>query len=102
MRKNFHNLKSTVRGILLFYDNITDKKPEDPTEILSWKNSLEIMANDAINKLLLDSIEKDLIKNEKELTVTFVRNKNYGNFLFGDTILLPECYGNKHFINTLI
>ena len=34
-RKNFHNLKSTVRGILLFCDNMSDKKPEDPTEILS-------------------------------------------------------------------
>ena len=30
-RKNFHNLKSTVRGILLFCDKMPDKKPEDPT-----------------------------------------------------------------------
>ena len=35
-----------------------DKKPEDPTDILSWKNSLENMDNDAINKLLLASIKK--------------------------------------------
>ena len=55
-----------------------DKKTENPTEILSWKNSLEIMANDAINKLLLASIEKVLKKNEKELTVTFVRSIKFG------------------------
>ena len=64
MKKNVHSLKSTVRGILLFYNKTPDKKPEYPTYILSWKNSLEIMANDEINKLLLASIEKGLIKNE--------------------------------------
>ena len=53
-RKNFHNLKCTVRGILMFCENMPDKKPEDPTNILAWKNSLEIMTNDAINKLLLE------------------------------------------------
>ena len=40
MRKNYHNLKITVRGILLFWNKIPDMKPKDPTEILSWKNSL--------------------------------------------------------------
>ena len=39
MRKNYHNLKITVRGILMFCNNMPDKKPKDPTEILSWKNS---------------------------------------------------------------
>ena len=50
-----------------------NKKPEDPTDILSWKNSLELMANESINKLLLTSMEKGLIKNENELSMTFVK-----------------------------
>ena len=81
MRKNSHNLKNTLRGIFLFCNNIPDKKPEDPTDILSWKNSLEIMANDAINKLLFSSIEKGLIKTEKDLTATFVKNKKFGKIV---------------------
>ena len=81
MRKNFYNLNITVRGILLFCDKMPDKKTENPTEILSWKKSLEIMANDAINKLILVSIKKGLIENEKELTVTFVRNKDLGKLV---------------------
>ena len=52
VKKNVQNLKNTVRGILLFYDEIPDKKLEDPTEILEWKNSLELMANEEINKLI--------------------------------------------------
>ena len=76
-----------------------DKKPEDPTEILSWKKILENMANDAINKLVLASIKKGLIEDEKDLTVTFVRNKDFGKYLLGDTLLLPEGYGREHFIN---
>ena len=51
-----------------------DKKPEEPTEMLAWKNSLEVMANETINKLLSASMDKGLIKNEKDLTVTFVRD----------------------------
>ena len=91
-----------MKGILLFCDKIPNNKPVDPTEILSWKNSLEIMANDAINKLLLASIEKVLKKNEKELTVTFVRSIKFGKKLFGDTLLLPDGYGKEYFINNLI
>ena len=79
-----------------------DKKPEEPTDIFSCKNSLKNMANDAINKLLLASIKKGLIKNEKCLTVTFVRNKYFGKHLFGGTLLLPDSYGKENFINTLI
>ena len=41
MRKNYHNLKITVRVILLFCNKMPDMKPKDPTEILSWKKSLE-------------------------------------------------------------
>ena len=80
MRKTFHNLKNTVRGILLFFNNMPDKKPEDTTDILSWENSLKNMADDTINKFLLASIKKGLIENEKDLTVTFVKNKDVGKF----------------------
>ena len=77
-----------------------DKKPKDPTDIFSLKNSLENMANDAITKLVLASIKKGLIEDEKDLTVTFVRNKDFGKYLLGDTLLLPKGYGREHFINT--
>ena len=77
-----------------------DMKPKDPTEILSWKNSLEKMVYDAITKLVSASIKKGLIKDEKELTVTSLRNKDFGKKLLGDTLLLPERYGREHFINT--
>ena len=55
-----------------------DNKPEDPTDILAWKNYLELTANEAINKLISASMEKGLIKNEKELSMTFVRDKIVG------------------------
>ena len=58
------------------------------------------MANDAITKLVLASIKKGLIEDEKELTVTFGRNKDFAKELLGDTLLLPEGYGREHFINT--
>ena len=57
------------------------------------EKSIEIMANDAINKLILASTKKGLINNEKELTVTLVRNKKSGKHLFGDTLLFPDGYG---------
>ena len=55
-----------------------DMKPKDPFEILSWKKYLENMANDAITKLVSASIKNGLIKDEKELTVTSLRNKYSG------------------------
>ena len=58
------------------------------------------MANDAITKLVLASIKKGLIEDEKDLTVTFVRNKDFEEKLLGDTLLLPEGYRREHFINT--
>ena len=67
-----------MRGILLFCDIMSDNKPDDPTEILAWKNSLELMDNQKTNKLLSKSMEKGLIKNEKELSMTFVSDKIAG------------------------
>ena len=58
--------------MLWFYDKIPDKKTEEPTEILARKVSLPLMSNNEINQLLTISIEKVLIKNEKELTMTFL------------------------------
>ena len=51
-----------------------NKIPEEPYEILAWKFSLPFMANKAIYQLHTRSIEKGLINNEKELTMTFVRD----------------------------
>ena len=86
----------------MFCDKMPEKKPEDPTEILAWKKSLKHMANEAINKLFLASMEKSLINNEKELTKNFVRDKIVRNNMFGDTLLLPHGYVKEEFINTLI
>ena len=49
------------------------KMPEnvDPTEILEWKISLHKMANESITVLVQKSTEKNLIKEEKGLTLTF-------------------------------
>ena len=60
------------------------------------------MANEAINKLLSASMDKGLIKNEKELTTNFVRDKIVRNNVLGDTLLFSDCYGKEEFINTLI
>ena len=51
----------------MFCDKMPDKKPEDPAEILAWKHSLELMANEAMNKLLSASMEKGLIKTKMSL-----------------------------------
>ena len=56
--------------------------------------------HDAITKLVLASIKKGLIEDEKDLTVTFVRNNDFGKSLLGDTLLFPNGYGREHFINT--
>ena len=71
---------------------IPNKKPEVPTEILALKVSLQFMANKAINQLLTTSIEKGLIKHEKELTMTFVRENLWEN-MFGDALSFPDFYG---------
>ena len=42
MRQNYHNLKKTVRAIHLFCNKMTDMKPKEPLEILSWKILLKI------------------------------------------------------------
>ena len=58
VRQNYHNIKRTVRSILLYCNEMPDKNPQNPLEILAWKISLENMANDAISKLVFDSIKK--------------------------------------------
>ena len=67
-----------MRGILLFCDKIPNKKQRTQQRFLAWKNSLELMANEEINKLISASMEKGLIKNEKELSMTFMRDKIVG------------------------
>ena len=86
----------------MFCDKIPDKKPEDPTDILAWKNSLKLIANEAINKLLSASMDKGLINNEKELTMTFLNDKIAGKNMFGDTLLLPDGYRKEDFTNKII
>ena len=64
-RNKYYNLNITVRSILLLCKKIPDIKPKDPFEIVSWKKSLENMANEAITKLVSESIKNGLIKDEK-------------------------------------
>ena len=72
--QNVQDLNNTVKGTLLFCDNMPDEKPEDPTEIFAWKVSFPLIANKAITNLLTISIEKGLINNENELNMNFVRD----------------------------
>ena len=94
VKKNVQNIKNTVKGILWFYNKMPDKKPEDPTEILAWKVSLPLISNKVIDKLFPRSIDKGLINNKKELTMTFVRDIIVRKITFGDVLLLPDVYGN--------
>ena len=71
---NVQNLKNIVKGILLFCNNIPNNKPEDPTDILAWKVSIPLMDNKEIYQLNTTPIEKGLINNKKDLTITFVRD----------------------------
>ena len=57
------------------------------------KKILLKMANDAISKLLSASIKNGLIKDEKDITVTFLRNKSFGKNVLGHTLFLPKGYG---------
>ena len=59
------------------------------------EKSLENMANDAITKLVLASIKKGLIEDEKDLIVIFVRNKDFGNKLLGDTLYCLRVMGEN-------
>ena len=74
MKKNVQNLDNTVKGILLFCDKMPDKKIDYPTDILARKVSLPLMANKEIHQMITTSIEKVLINNEKELTMTFEKD----------------------------
>ena len=40
VKTNVDNVNNTVRGILLLSNKMPEKKPEEPTEILAWKNYL--------------------------------------------------------------
>ena len=100
--KNVKNLKNTVKGILLFYDKMLDRKPEDPTEIFSWKVSITLMGIKVTDQLLTRSIENGLINNEKALTMIFVRDIIVDKNTFGDALSLPDGYGKEEFINTYI
>ena len=62
-----------MKGVLWFCDKMPNKKLENLNNILAWKVSLPLMANESINKLLTISIYKVLINNEKDITMTFVR-----------------------------
>ena len=72
--KNVQNLKNNVKGILWFCNKIPNNKPEDPTEILTYKVSLPLMANYKIDQLRTRSIEKGLMKNKMGLTMTLLRD----------------------------
>ena len=92
-RKKVQNLKNIVKGTFCLCDKIPNKKPQDPPEILAWKVSLPIMADNAVDKWVLISIEKDLTQNEKDITTTFVKGYNYCKTAFGEVLYLHDSYG---------
>ena len=53
------------------------------------------MANDAITTLVLASIKKGLLEDEKDLTVTFVRSKDFGKKLLGETLYCQRVMGEN-------
>ena len=77
---------------------MTNKNSEDPTYIFSWKVSLPLTAHKVIEQLLTISIDKDLIKNEKELTIYFVRDIIVEKY-FGDALSFTDGYGKEDFMN---
>ena len=63
--------------------------------MLSCKLSLPLMDNKVIYQLLTRSIDKGMIINEKELTMTFVRDIIVGKNTFGDVLSFPDSYGKN-------
>ena len=86
VKENVQNLNNTVKGILLFCDNMPNNKPDHPTDILAWKVSLPLTAKNASDQLITISIEKGLINNAKEITMNYARNIIVGNNIFGDVL----------------
>ena len=84
-----------MKRILWFCDKMLDKKPEDTTNILAWKVSPPIMANNEGIILIHISIENNLIKKENNLTMNFVRIHIFSKTAFGDVLSLPGNYEKK-------
>ena len=49
--KYFQNLKNTVRGILLFCNNMPNKKLQNPTDIIAYRVSLKLMTSKEIDQI---------------------------------------------------
>ena len=60
------------------------------------------MADNAVDKWVLISIEKDLTQNEKDITTTFAKDKIFGKTSFGDIISFPDAYRKEDFGNARI
>ena len=90
--KQVQNLKNTIRFILWLCVKTTDKKPEDPTEVLAWKVSLPLLSNKAIDKSLKRSIKKVMLNNEKDINMNFVIYIMVGKTI-GDALSFPDGYG---------
>ena len=81
-----------MKGIFWFCGNIPNRTPEDSTQLLALEVSLLITADNAVNKFIKGSINKDMIKKEKDPTMTFVKGSNCCKKYFDDVILLPDDY----------
>ena len=51
------------------------------------------MADNEVTKLIHISIEMNMIKQEMDLTMTFVRDHFVGKMAFNDLLSLPDGYG---------
>ena len=93
-KENIHNLKNVVKGILWFCNKMPGKKPNGPNWFLvsSWKVYLQIMVDNAVDKLIRRSLEKDLINHKKDLNMTFVNNHVIAKTDLGGVLSLPDGY----------
>ena len=61
-----------------------------------------ITANNSVDKLIVRSIEKVIINNERDITMNFVKDIFDGKTDFGDVLYLPDCYRKEEFMNAII
>ena len=75
IKKCINKFKNFAKGILWFYDKIHDKKSEVPTELLEWKPSFKKISYGSVPKLMQRLIDNNMIKRQKDITMTFERDQ---------------------------
>ena len=71
------------------------KKSDNPTEVWGWKSFIRKMVDDAITILVPKSIERNMIKEEKYFTMTFLRNNIFSKNTLGNALKFPGGYSKE-------